>query len=66
MSNSNSCRSTKLLYRRMEGEQNGNLIWCVISSVAVSLYLFGHLLASFFSLKVGAKIAIVLELISIK
>ena len=50
----------------MEGEQNGNLIWCVISSVAVSLYLLGHLLASFFSLKVGAKIAIVLELISIK
>ena len=50
----------------MEGEQNVNLIWCITSSVAVYLFLYGYLLAFFFFLKEVAKITIVLELISIK
>ena len=50
----------------MEGEQNVNLIWCITSSVAVYLFLDGHLLAFFFFLKVDAKIIVVLGLISIK
>ena len=50
----------------MEGEQNVNLIWSIISFVAVYLFSYGYLLAFFFSLKVGAKTAIVLVFISIK
>ena len=50
----------------MEGEQNVNLIWSIISFVAVYLFSYGYLLAFFFSLKVGAKTAIVLGFISIK
>ena len=43
----------------MEGDQNVNLIRCIISSVAAYLFSHGYLLA-FFLLKVGAKITIVL------
>ena len=49
----------------MEGEQNINLIRCIISSVAVYLFSYDYLLAFFFFLKVGAKITIALGLISI-
>ena len=43
----------------MEGDQNFNLKWCIISSVAVYLFSHGYLLAFFF-VKLGAKITLVI------